>query len=175
MAAGNDGWILSEGAMSLPTLYSFEGISSWHSWYNDGDRCFDLKTAFYNRFHQESLPCTSQFIPFNPIVGHIFYFYTCLFSLSPWSKLDKLSEGRDHLSHCYILWLSIEPIILKGLVRVKFFNHCDQTPNIRALYGLLASEACVHLICESQACWAAHSVVEEKEKGTAAGRALSKT
>ena len=49
MAAGNDGWILSEGAISLPTLYSFEGISSRHGRHSDDGRCFDLKTAFYNK------------------------------------------------------------------------------------------------------------------------------
>ena len=48
MAARNDGWILSEGGMSLPTLYSIEGISSRHGRHSDDGRCFDLKTAFDN-------------------------------------------------------------------------------------------------------------------------------
>lgn len=46
-----------EGVMSLPTLYSSEGISSRHGRHSDDGRCFDLKTAFYNtRFFRKVFP-----------------------------------------------------------------------------------------------------------------------
>lgn len=51
-----------EGAMSLPTLYSFEGISSRHCRHSDDGRHFGLKTAFYNtRFFRKVFPALLGF------------------------------------------------------------------------------------------------------------------
>lgn len=62
-----------EGAMSLPTLYSFEGISSRHCRHsNDGLQTFWSKDCILQHtFLQKSLPCTSWYLPFNAVVGHI--------------------------------------------------------------------------------------------------------